>query len=85
MQANQLKASVYQVPGVAVTGSSRTRTSETTRDGTLMLKKDPQLGRGRDLRRSIPLTKAQRCVEAANLRDPEINLRTLASVQGTHR
>jgi hypothetical protein len=31
MQAKQLKASVYQVPGVAVTGSSRTRTSETTR------------------------------------------------------
>ena len=68
MPANQLKASVYQVPGVAVTGSSCTRTSETTRDRALILKKDPQLGRGRDLRRSIPLTKAQGWVEAANLR-----------------
>jgi hypothetical protein len=85
MQAKQLKASVYQVLGVAVTGSSRTWTSETTRDRALNLKKDPQLGRGRDLRRSVPLTKAQGWVEAANLRDPEIDLRTLASVQGTHR
>jgi hypothetical protein len=85
MKANQLKASVYQVPGVAVTGSSHTRTSETTRDGALIHKKDSQLGRGRDLRRSIPLTKAQGWVEAPNLRDPEIDLRTLASVQGMHR
>ena len=85
MQAKQLKASVYQVLGVAVTGSSRTRTSETTRDRTLFLKKDPQLGRGRDLRRSNPLTTAQGWVEAANLRDPEIDLLTLATVQGTHR
>jgi hypothetical protein len=85
MQAKQLKASVYQVLGVAVTGSSRTRTSETTRDMAQNLKKDPQLGRGRDLRRSVPLTKAQGWVEAANFRDPEIDLRTLASVQGTHR
>jgi hypothetical protein len=85
MQAKQLKASVYQVPGVAVTGSSRTRTSETTRDRALILKKDRHLGWGRDLRRSVPLTKAQGWVEAANLRDPEIDLRTLASVQGTHR
>jgi hypothetical protein len=85
MQAKQLKASVYQVLGVAVTGSSRTRTSETTRDRALNLKKYPQLGRGIDLRRSVPLTKAQGWVEAANLRDPEIDLRTLASVQGTHR
>ena len=85
MQAKQLKASVYQVLGVAVTDSSRTRTSETTRDRALNLKKDPQLDRGRDLRRSVPLTKAQGWVEAANLRDPEIDLRTLASVQGTHR
>ncbi len=45
MPAKQLKASVYQVLGVAVTGSSRTRTSETTRDRALNLKKDPQLGR----------------------------------------
>ena len=85
MPAKQLKASVYQDPGVAVTGSSRTRTSGTTRDRALLHKKDPQLGRGRDLRRSVPLTKAQGWVEAANLRDPEIDLRTLASVQGTHR
>ena len=85
MQAKQLKASVYQVPGVAVTGSSRTRTSETTRDRALILKKDPQLGRGRDPRRSIPLTKAQGWVEASNHRAPEIDLRTLASLQGTHR
>jgi hypothetical protein len=85
MQAKQLKASLYQVSGVAVTGSSRTRTSETTRDRALLHKKDPQLGRGRDLRRSISLTKAQRWVEAANLRDPEIGLQTLTSVLGTHR
>jgi hypothetical protein len=85
MQAKQLKASLYQDPGVAVTSSSRTRTSGPTRDRALILKKDPQLGRGRVLRRSIPLIKAQGWVEAANLRDPEIDLRTLASVQGTHR
>ena len=85
MQAKLLKASVYQVLGVAVTGSSRTRTSETTRDRALNLKKDPQVGRGRDPRRSIPLTKAQGWVEASNHRAPEIDLRTLASLQGTHR
>ena len=85
MQAKQLKASVYQDPGVAVTGSSRTGISGTTRDGALILKKDPQVGRGRDPRRSMPLTKAQGWVEAANLRDPKIDLQTLASVQGTHR
>ena len=85
MPAKQLKTSVYQDPGVAVTGSSRTRTSETTRDRALILKKDPQLGRGRDPRRSIPLTKAQGWVEASNHRAPEIDLRTLASLQGTHR
>ena len=85
MQAKQLKASVYQDPCVAVTGSSRTRTSGTTRDKAQILKKDPELGRGRDLCCSIPLIKAQRWVEAASLRDPEIGLRTLASVQGTHR
>jgi len=83
--AKQLKESVYQDPGVAVTGSSRTRTSGTTRDGALILKKDPQVGRGRDPRRTIPLTKAQGWVEAANFRDPEIDLQTLASVQRTHR
>ena len=43
------------------------------------------IGRKRDLRRSIPLIKAQRQVEAAKLRDPGIDLRTLASVQETHR
>jgi hypothetical protein len=85
MQAKQLKVSVYQDPGVAVTGSSRTRTSGTTRDRAQILKEDLELGRGRDLRCSISLTKAQRWVEAANLRDPEIGLRTLASVLGTHR
>jgi hypothetical protein len=85
MQTKQLKANLYQDPGVAVTGSSRTRTSGPTRDRALILKKDPQLGRGRDPHRSIPMTKAQGCVEATNLRDPEIDLRTLASVQGTYR
>jgi hypothetical protein len=64
----QLEGSVYQDPGVALTGSSRTRTSGTRRDRALILKKDPQLGRGRDLRRSIPLSKARGWVEAANLR-----------------
>ena len=43
------------------------------------------IGRGRDLRRSIPLIKAQEPVEGAMLRDPEIDLRTLAGVQKTHR
>jgi hypothetical protein len=85
MLAKQLEASVYQDPGVAVAGLSRTRTSGTTRDRALILKKDPQLGRGRDPRRSIPLTKAQGWVEASNHRAPEIDLRTLASLQGTHR
>jgi 3-phenylpropionate/trans-cinnamate dioxygenase ferredoxin reductase subunit len=36
------------------------------------------LNRGRDLRRAIPLIRAQRPVEAAKLRDPELDLRTLA-------
>jgi CRP-like cAMP-binding protein len=39
------------------------------------------LGRGRGLRRSIPLIKAQGWVEAANLRDPEIDLQTLVSLE----
>jgi 3-phenylpropionate/trans-cinnamate dioxygenase ferredoxin reductase subunit len=43
------------------------------------------IGRGRDLRRSIPLIKAQEPVEGAMLRDPEIDLRTLAGMQKTHR
>jgi hypothetical protein len=38
MQAKQLKANLYQDPGVAVTGSSRTRTSGPTRDRALILK-----------------------------------------------
>ena len=85
MPAKQLEWSLNQDPRVAVTGSNRTRTSGTTRDGALNLKKDPQGGRGRDPRRTIPLTKAQGWVEAANFRDPEIDLQTLASVRGTHR
>jgi 3-phenylpropionate/trans-cinnamate dioxygenase ferredoxin reductase subunit len=43
------------------------------------------LNRGRDLRRSVPLIKAQEQVEAAMLRDPDIDLRTLAGGQKTHR
>jgi 3-phenylpropionate/trans-cinnamate dioxygenase ferredoxin reductase component len=43
------------------------------------------IGRGRDLRRSVPMIKAQEQVEAAMLRDPDIDLRTLAGVQKTHR
>ena len=85
MQAKQREGTFYQDLGVDVPGSSRTRTSGTTRDRALILKKDPQVGRGRDPRRSIPLTKAQGWAEAANLRDPEIDLRTLASVRGMHR
>jgi 3-phenylpropionate/trans-cinnamate dioxygenase ferredoxin reductase component len=43
------------------------------------------LDRGRDLRRSIPLIKAQEQVGAATLRNPDIDLRTLAGGQKTHR
>ena len=43
------------------------------------------INQGRDLRRSIPLIKAQEQVEGAMLRDPEIDLRTLADVQKSHR
>ena len=43
------------------------------------------INRGRDLRRSIPLIKAQEQVEAAMLRDADIDLRTLAGVQKTQR
>jgi hypothetical protein len=85
MPAKQLEWSLNQDPRVAVTGSNRTRISGTTRDRALILKKDRQLGWGRDLRRSVPLTKAQGWVEASNHRAPEIDLRTLASLQGTHR
>jgi hypothetical protein len=52
MQAKQLKASGYQVLGVAVTGSSRTRTSETTRDRALNLQEGPATRSGK---RSAPL------------------------------
>jgi 3-phenylpropionate/trans-cinnamate dioxygenase ferredoxin reductase component len=41
------------------------------------------INRGRDLRRSIPLIKVQEQVEAAMLRDPDIDLRTLAGGQKT--
>jgi 3-phenylpropionate/trans-cinnamate dioxygenase ferredoxin reductase component len=43
------------------------------------------INRGRDLRRSIPLIKAQEQVEAAMLRDADIDLRTLAGVQKTQQ
>ncbi|HJQ29881.1 MAG TPA: FAD-dependent oxidoreductase [Rubrobacter sp.] len=43
------------------------------------------IDRGRDLRRSMPLIKAQEQVEAAMLRDLDIDLRTLAGAQKTHR
>jgi 3-phenylpropionate/trans-cinnamate dioxygenase ferredoxin reductase subunit len=36
------------------------------------------VNRGKDLRRSIPLIRARRPVESAKLRDPELDLRTLA-------
>ena len=68
MQAKQPNASVYQDSGVAVTGWSRTRTSGTTRDRAQILEKDSELGRGIDLRRSIPLTRARGWVEVAHIR-----------------
>jgi 3-phenylpropionate/trans-cinnamate dioxygenase ferredoxin reductase subunit len=40
------------------------------------------INRGRDLRRSVPLIKVQDQVEAAKLRDPDIDLRTLANTAG---
>jgi hypothetical protein len=55
MQAKQLKASVYQVPGVAVTGSSCTRTSETTRDRFPNSQEGPATRSGK---RSAPLGSA---------------------------
>ena len=36
------------------------------------------VNRGKDLRRSMPLIKARRAVEPAELRDPDLDLRTLA-------
>jgi hypothetical protein len=48
MLAKQLEASVYQDPGVAVTGLSRTQTSGTTRDRA----PDPQ-GPGPEPRPSV--------------------------------
>jgi 3-phenylpropionate/trans-cinnamate dioxygenase ferredoxin reductase component len=43
------------------------------------------INRGRDLRRSIPLIKNQEEIAAAKLRDPDIDLRTLAGMQEIHR
>jgi 3-phenylpropionate/trans-cinnamate dioxygenase ferredoxin reductase subunit len=40
------------------------------------------INRGRDLRRSVPLIKVQDQVEAAKLRNPDIDLRTLANTAG---
>jgi 3-phenylpropionate/trans-cinnamate dioxygenase ferredoxin reductase subunit len=40
------------------------------------------INRGRDLRRSVPLIKVQDQVEAAKLRDPDVDLRTLANTAG---
>ena len=40
------------------------------------------INRGRDLRRSVPLIKVQYQVEAAKLRDPDVDLRTLANTAG---
>src|SRR5215203_126549 len=39
--------------------------------------------RGRDLRRSVPLIKAQKRFEAARLRDPDVDLRTLVAAADT--
>jgi 3-phenylpropionate/trans-cinnamate dioxygenase ferredoxin reductase component len=43
------------------------------------------INRGRDLRRSIPLIKAQEEIAAAKLCDPDTDLRTLAGVKEVHR
>lgn len=44
------------------------------------------IGRGKDLRRSMPLIRGQQPVEAAGLRDLAVDLRALAnSAAGTHR
>jgi len=43
------------------------------------------IGRGRELRRSIPLIKARERVEAAKLRDPDVDLRALAGAAGSRR
>jgi 3-phenylpropionate/trans-cinnamate dioxygenase ferredoxin reductase subunit len=43
------------------------------------------INRSRDLRRSIPLIKHQEEIAAAELRDPDIDLRMLAGMQVTHR
>jgi 3-phenylpropionate/trans-cinnamate dioxygenase ferredoxin reductase component len=40
------------------------------------------INRGRDLRRSVPLIKVQDHIEAAKLRDPEVDLRTLVDTAG---
>jgi hypothetical protein len=86
MQARQLEASVYQDPGVAVTGLSRTRTSGTTRDRAPNSQEGPGTRSGK---RSPPLDSADQSPGMGRgrkpSRDPEIDLRTLASVRGTHR
>jgi 3-phenylpropionate/trans-cinnamate dioxygenase ferredoxin reductase component len=43
------------------------------------------INRSRDLRRSIPLIKNQEEIAGAKLRDPDIDLRTLAGMQEIHR
>jgi 3-phenylpropionate/trans-cinnamate dioxygenase ferredoxin reductase component len=43
------------------------------------------INRGRDLRRSIPLIKAQEEIAAAKLSDPDVDLRTLAGVKEKQR
>ena len=40
------------------------------------------INRGRDLRRSVPLIKVQDQIEAAKLRDPGVDLRTLVDTAG---
>jgi 3-phenylpropionate/trans-cinnamate dioxygenase ferredoxin reductase component len=41
------------------------------------------VNRGRDLRRSVPLIKARERIEGSRLRDPDVDLRTLASMSRT--
>ena len=42
------------------------------------------INRGRDLRRSIPLIKAQEEIEVGKLCDPDVDLRTLAGAASLH-
>jgi hypothetical protein len=86
MPAKQLEASVYQDSGSAVTGSSRTRASGTTRDRAPDSREGPGTRSGK---RSASLDSADQSPGMGRgrkpSRDPEIDLRTLASVRGTHR